>query len=960
MGVRDTLVIRDLRAVDSGTTDDVATAVVHGRASSAYAGPPPRGIGTTLGRYFVLEEAGRGGMGRVLRAYDPKLQREVALKEVWDASLFEAGAARLIAEARAMARLSHANVVGVYDVEEIDREHLVLVMEYVDGQTLAQWLAQFERPWPEVVAIFCDAARGLAAAHEVGLLHRDFKPSNVLVTPEGVAKVTDFGLAKGIGTDASCPPSTELGALEGERVTAAGLVMGTPRYMPPEQESGEALSPAADQYAFCVALWEALCGEAPYRGAERAARKREGPPPWPRRDTPRRICDAICRGLSPAPADRWPSMAGLLAGLERESAWHRHRWALMGAGGLLGAFGVVGALALPVDARCRGAEAVLAEVWDRHRRAEVEAKVLGVEMPYVGRAWERAVATLDGYAADWVAMHTEACEATSIRGEQSAAIMDLRMTCLHRARLELGAVVAQFSDADVNVARNAHELTSRLPPLSRCADTDALRAGTEPPLPAEAEAVQSVRARLADAGALLAAGRYDRAVVEIDAARALGATLAYGPVQTEIALVTGQVSSEIGNDEAASAALEEALRLAARWRQHDEMRRAATKLLFVVGNRLQRPAEAYRYRELAAGLADGDPKNEALVHEAVANTLRVEGRYDDAVAKYREALALMENAPGAEPIAVAGLRAGLANALDAQGDYVEAERWHREALRVQEAELGPFHPIVVITRNNLASARYSQGKYEEVEAEFRDLVTLWTSSMGPDHPGVANVRTNLANALRSQEKHAESVVEYRRALDQREAMLGPDHPEVGAARCNLANALASLGEGEASETEYRRAIGIFVSSLGKGHPHVAIARANLAAGLRSQGLLAEAKAEYERALEGLEAALGHQHPDLATVRANLADVLLAEGQVSEAFELASLAWEQHQHESVPPALRGDTAFLLARALWEIDGSTDARARATALATGALADYERAGSAAVGRDEPVRGWLRLHR
>ena len=305
-------------------------------------------MGATVSRYVVLEEVGRGGMGRVLRAYDPKLQREVALKEVRGDALDETATERLVAEARAMAKLAHPHVVSVFDVEELLTGEVVLVMEYVAGRTLKAWLREQEdRPWREVVDRFMAAGRGLVAAHEAGLLHRDFKPANVLVATDGTVKVTDFGLAKPGGL----APRGELSSLDGasvddllvegspnESLTRDGLVLGTRRYMAPEQQRGEALTPAVDQYAFCVALWEALCGAPPFSGAKD---KLAGPPRWPGTSTPRPIALAITRGLSPRAQDRWPSMAALLEALVWDPAGRRRRWLLaLGGAGVLGLAGV--------------------------------------------------------------------------------------------------------------------------------------------------------------------------------------------------------------------------------------------------------------------------------------------------------------------------------------------------------------------------------------------------------------------------------------------------------------------------------------------------------------------------------------------------------------------------------------------------------------------------------------------
>jgi tetratricopeptide (TPR) repeat protein len=234
-------------------------------------------LGSGLGRYLPIEELGRGGMGRVLRAYDPKLQREVALKVLHARAVDPLARARLVREARTMAKLGHPNVVAVYDVDDDPEHGVMLAMELVKGSTLRAWLRQQPRRWPEILAAFVEAGRGLAAAHGEGLLHRDFKPANVLIPHEGSGgrgscKVTDFGLAKlehdqgpsTSGVRAPLPASST--DASGEVLTQAGTVIGTPRYMAPEQHFGEALTSAADQFSFCVSLWDALYGEPPFTG----------------------------------------------------------------------------------------------------------------------------------------------------------------------------------------------------------------------------------------------------------------------------------------------------------------------------------------------------------------------------------------------------------------------------------------------------------------------------------------------------------------------------------------------------------------------------------------------------------------------------------------------------------------------------------------------------------------------
>jgi serine/threonine protein kinase len=257
-------------------------------------------VDTGVGRYLVIGEIGRGAMGFVLRAYDPKLQREVALKRVRTGLLGDEARVRLIREARAMARLNHPNVVAVYDVELAENAGVVLVMEYVPGTTLRQWLLR--DPAPSVLQIiesFVAAGRGLAAAHTEGLLHRDFKLDNVLVGTDGRVRVTDFGLAR-VTADRGADESTGRRSHDDgddAELTAAGTVMGTPAYMAPEQHEGRELDARADQFGFCVALWRALTRKWPFegRGNELPEAKLAGPPRSRCRAISRRRCVAVSR-----------------------------------------------------------------------------------------------------------------------------------------------------------------------------------------------------------------------------------------------------------------------------------------------------------------------------------------------------------------------------------------------------------------------------------------------------------------------------------------------------------------------------------------------------------------------------------------------------------------------------------------------------------------------------------------
>jgi serine/threonine protein kinase len=294
---------------------------------------PVLSIGDRVGRYLVLATLGSGGMGVVFTAYDPQLDRKVALKLLRGNLGVNAKEARtrLKREAQAIAQLNHPNVVGVYDVGATDDGDVYIAMEFVEGDTLTTWLKNWPRTWREILDVFQQAGRGLMAAHGVGLLHRDFKPDNVLVGSDGRVRVTDFGLARSVMLDDSARgaislnpegrPPTDSGKRPapqsplGSDITATGTVLGTPRYMPPEQLTGPTIDARADQFSFCVALYEALYGNHPLKGSTSVAMLEHGEKAQPipeKTQVPATIGRVVMRGLEKERQKRFPTMAALM------------------------------------------------------------------------------------------------------------------------------------------------------------------------------------------------------------------------------------------------------------------------------------------------------------------------------------------------------------------------------------------------------------------------------------------------------------------------------------------------------------------------------------------------------------------------------------------------------------------------------------------------------------------------
>jgi serine/threonine protein kinase len=296
-----------------------------GSGSAGYAAPKAHlPAGTHVGRYVIDEPIGAGGMGVVYAAHDPQLHRKVALKRVLG-DVTPASQKRLLREAQAMARLSHTNVVTVHDIVLVGPE-MFIAMEYVDGVTLKEWLREESRPYARVLGAFCEAGRGLAAAHAVGLVHGDFKPSNVMVDRAGRVRVTDFGLAREPTAEVfgSFPVDSGHGPHGDDPSLAFRTMAGTPAYMAPEGRSGGAVDARSDQFSFAIALYEGLYQQHPFGGEtgaemmERAARGivREVPPDG---KVPARIHRGLLRALRVPPAERFPGMDDLLRELSLET-----------------------------------------------------------------------------------------------------------------------------------------------------------------------------------------------------------------------------------------------------------------------------------------------------------------------------------------------------------------------------------------------------------------------------------------------------------------------------------------------------------------------------------------------------------------------------------------------------------------------------------------------------------------
>ncbi len=898
-------------AVGSGEPDVSALEATRAQgstsANSSLTLPPELGDQPDrIGRYRVLDRLGAGGMGVVYAAFDPELDRKVAIKLIRGRPDAQAQA-RLLREAQAMARLSHPNVVACYDVGTFHGQ-IFIAMEFIRGETLGAWMKRSPRRWREVLGVFLPAGRGLAAAHDAGLVHRDFKPDNVLLDSDGRARVTDFGLARNADSSELANASETADRENHDPLTTPltqhGAIVGTPAYMAREQHLGLVADARTDQFSFCASLYQALHGQLPFAGltvlelAENALEGRIRDPPRGHK-VPLFIQRAVLRGLSREPAQRWPSMRELLRALDRDPARTRRR-AL--AGGLLLALGAGGTAALLAGPEpCRGGAVHLAATWNDSRAAAVEGALRATGVAYADETWTKVQAAFDGYATTWATMHEQTCRSHR-RGELSSELLDLEMACLDARRGELEALVGVLAAADASVAERAVQAAAALPGLDLCADARALRTGIPTPTPAQEPAVAAVRAQLARARAEGAAGRYVPAAALASAALADARAIDYRPLVGEALLRSGVLGKLAGGAPAdAEAALAEAWRVGLATRHDEVAAESAIEQIAIVGRDLARPVDGERWAGDALALLERRGSDDTLAaryHLNLGNLFARSDRLDQAVTTLERAVQLREAALGPAHPDVAAVRTALGEALRRQGRFAEAAAAHEQALRDTIAGFGPNHPQVAAARNNLGVAYGWLGRHADAVAEHEAAIVLRERVLGPDHPHVASSRSNLASELIELDRLPAAETELRRAIEILQRRDG-HHPDLANAQNNLGNFYFARGRHADALAAYSAALASDTALLGEDAIDVAITRNNVGTSLWQLGRLGDAERELRRSLAALEAGLGPDHPHVAFPLLGLGSVLLDRGRADEAVAALTRADDLAQKQDSP-------------------------------------------------------------
>jgi tetratricopeptide (TPR) repeat protein len=770
--------------------------------------------GDQVGRYTVLASIGRGGMGEVYAAYDPELDRRVALKLIRAGTGHPAhqAQARLLGEAKAMARLSHPNVVPVHDAGAFEGR-VFLAMKFVDGLTLTGWLAERTRSRQEILSLFLGAARGLAAAHDAGLVHRDFKPDNVMVGRDGTIQVTDFGLARSF---AECAPREQRApALDGDlRLTAPGDVVGTPYFMAPEQFAGGPVDARTDQFSFCVALYHALYGVRPFNADAvdaLSARVRAGgvEPAPPKTTVPIWIRRILIRGLAVDSSSRWATMHELVAALETDPVRARRRLSLSA-----GLVALVGAAALglargPTERAplCLGGPARLAGSWegaqasgdDQSRRNTIEKAFAATRVPGAREVWTRVEALLDRYRDGWLAMYREACEATNVHHEQSPAILDLRMACLDQRRLALSALTGVLATADDGTVKSAVDAANALPPLAFCADTNDLEAAVEPP-PDERtrRRVEELRARAATTKAINDTGKHEEAMGLARRDLADARDLGYRPLVAEMLVALTRTSSIGTNFRAPLVPItEEALWTALAIGRDDLAAEAAIQLVGEFGYFLDRPGEGEAWAKLAGALLQRAPgkSNDLLLAWLLSNESMIAFKltaFERMLDLTRQALALKSKVLPPDHPDIAGSLINEAEVLAKLGRTEEALSVNQRAADILTRAYGRDSGELYLCLSNRCAYLVTLGRPAEALEVVRPALSGWERQLGANHPFLGMPLTAMGRALTALARSKEALATLDRALRIREAS-EPDAALVAETRFAFAEAIWQAG-----------------------------------------------------------------------------------------------------------------------------------------------------------------------
>ena len=800
----------------------------------------------SVGRFRLLHRLGQGGMGVVHAAHDPQLDREVALKLLRTTRLDVGDPSRLrrrwLREARAQAKVTHPNVVHAYEVGTAD-DDAYLAMELVESRSLRDFTVPNGIARPRVIDAYVQAARGLAAAHAVGLVHRDFKPDNVVLAADGSAKVVDFGLARlsGDGIPTGHPIEEDDDSSE---VTRTGTILGTPAYMAPEQRRGEPVDARADQYAWCVSLHEALSGERPTSppGAESE------------RDPVLRV---LRRGLADDPDDRFASMLALVDALQATLRPPPKRWWAVGAAGVLalGVWTLAPRPENPTEPACQQALSAHQGAWNDEREARLVRHLQESVPQLADRAVPHLSTTFDAHQSQWLELHASTCETLPLDGPRHETLR-----CLDsRARL-VDAVVSALEGAP---ASRLHHLDRvlELPPVDDCARPNRLH--QRMPLPddeKQARRVQALRLAIAQADLTRRLGDPDRAQTALSRLGPPVAEAGFEPLQAELHDALTEMSIQIGDYPRGRNEAQETITVAKRAGVPLLEARGWIKLAMVDGYVGRKTDDGHRHLDLAEAAVTqggGDEKLQVLIEAYRGHVNLGGGRLDEALTDYRKALRHEREraaATGSESSLEGQLLDTIGTVLRRQGKLEEAEAQMKQAHALLLERVGPQHPKtaaalmalgnVALQRkdadvavdfyeraleamgdapseirprllNNLGQAYQEAERTDDAEQTLRAAVALLEAQ---DNQTIERSRalSSLSRLLRTTDRPDEALALVESAVALGERLLGPEHPELSRILLNRALTHEAAGHPEQADRDARRVIALTEN----GEPHL--------------------------------------------------------------------------------------------------------------------------------------------
>ncbi|MDX2090058.1 MAG: tetratricopeptide repeat protein [Kofleriaceae bacterium] len=774
--------------------------------------------GDTIGRFVVLGMLGDGAGGAVYAAHDPDLDRRIAIKLLHEAS------SDALHEAQTLAKLSHPNVLTIYDTGTW-RERVYLATEHVDGLPLDAWLAGHP-PWTEIRQVVIQVARGLAAAHAASIIHRDVKPSNILVGKDRRTRVADFGLA-----------------ITG---TAKGRA-GTPAYMAPEQRDHGEASTRSDQYSLGLVVREAI--------AEMRV--------------PVHISRVIERMLAEEPTDRYPDMDAVVRELERDPA-RTVRRALLVAGGLgviaLGA-GLVGARAAGANSACDDAAGAFATAWSFADRVSIDRAFAATGRSYASRAATEAARLLDDYGRQWRDLRVETCHAAA-RDELSRELRDRTFACLDQRRASVRGVVDALAGGAVD---DALRLVEGLPALAPCTDPDQLRAVPPPHIAA-------LRARIESAVQQLDAGQVDR--VEVLLPALVSEARASGDDRTiaEALGVHANLLRERDKLDEAEQLLYEAAHRAGTAGDDELVARSTISLLEVVGNNQAR----YREGDLLARLGEAvvaktsDDMLVALLAYAIGDLRTYEAKPEAAAQSFERAITAVEQARGPEALLLITFRARLGAARGVAGNARRGLPELEKAVELARLRLGTDHPDTVNAEIMLGSTLVRAGQPARGQTILEGAVEKYTTIFGPRSLRVASALSTLAWAQQEAGKLSLARTTSERSLAIQREVHGPNHVALSTEHHQLGWILTLLGETSAARAEYRESLRLQLAMPGNDGG-IGATYNSLATLAESEGHFDEARAIYDEALATIRRVNGERSRDVAVVLSNRASILLLHG-----------------------------------------------------------------------------------